>query len=118
MTKFDRRLFLATSMGLFAQDFGRPAKALGSEEFLKLIEKRLGGRAGLAVLDTGSGKNFRWRGDQRFAMCSSFKWLLAACVLARAEQGTLSLDRQISYAASALIGHSPVTAAHVKEGHL
>src|SRR5699024_11133861 len=39
------------------------------------IERRHGGRLGLAVLDTGSGRRLVWRGGERFLMCSTFKWL-------------------------------------------
>ncbi len=39
------------------------------------IEVRLGGRLGIAALDTDSGKRLSYRGDERFAMCSTFKWL-------------------------------------------
>jgi beta-lactamase class A len=118
MNKFHRRGFMAAGLGMLAAGAALPAKAEGSDELFKRIEAELGGRAGLCALDTASGKTLRWRVDERFAMCSSFKWLLATSVLAHAEQGALSLDRQISYSASALIGHSPVTQAHVKEGQL
>jgi beta-lactamase class A len=94
-----------------------PAWAAPDADF-KQIEVRLGGRVGLSVLDTGNGKTLSWRGGERFAMCSSFKWVLAASVLARADQGQLHLNETISYTSAQLIGHSPVTAAHVKEGHM
>ncbi|HXL71341.1 MAG TPA: hypothetical protein VN935_08875, partial [Rhizomicrobium sp.] len=48
----------------------------GAEAVFKQIEARLGGRVGLSVLDTGNGKTLSWRGGERFAMCSSFKWVL------------------------------------------
>jgi beta-lactamase class A len=51
------------------------------------IETEIGGRVGIAALDTGSGKRLAYRGDERFALCSTFKWLLVAAVLARVEQG-------------------------------
>lgn len=110
---FHRRGAILSGLSLLA----RPALA-GPEtnQFFKRMESRLGGRVGLAVLDTGSGKSLSWRGDERFAMCSSFKWLLAATVLAHADQGQLHLDRRISYTAAQLLAHSPVTGAHVKEG--
>ena len=118
MNKFHRRGFIAAGLGAVAQGFAGPALAQDSETVLKGIEARLGGRAGLAALDTGSGAELLWRADERFAMCSSFKWLLAASVLARVEKGALSLSQEISYSSSVLLGHSPVTAAHVKEGRL
>ena len=51
-------------------------------------------------------------------MCSSFKWLLATSVLARVELGQLGLKQVVSYSKADLLGHSPVTEAHVKRGGL
>ena len=44
------------------------------------MEARLGGRIGVGALDTRNGARLLHRGDERFAMCSSFKWTLAAAV--------------------------------------
>jgi beta-lactamase class A len=51
-------------------------------------------------------------------MCSTFKWLLAAAVLARSERSSIMLDARISYTAADLPPHSPVTRAHLSEGAL
>lgn len=82
------------------------------------IERRVGGRLGVYALDTGSGRALSHRPDERFAMCSTFKWLLAAAVLARVDDGRLSLDERVSYGPEDLIEHAPVTGAHVGEGGL
>ncbi|MBR0642050.1 class A beta-lactamase [Plastoroseomonas hellenica] len=76
---------------------------------LARIERESGGRLGVAVLDTGSGFRAAHRGQERFPMCSTFKLLLAAAVLARADAGQESLDRRIRIPREALIAHSPVT---------
>ena len=47
------------------------------------IEAASGGRLGVAVLDTADGRLDGHRLDERFPLCSTFKWLAAACVLAR-----------------------------------
>lgn len=117
MRKIHRRSFVWCGFGLAAASLPALAATDGSRVF-KDIEARLGGRVGLAVLDTGSGRSLSWRGSERFAMCSSFKWVLAASVLSRSDRGQLRLDERISYTSAQLIGHSPVTAAHVKEGHM
>ena len=80
------------------------------------LEIGLGGRIGVSAFDTGSGRRIAHRADERFAMCSTFKWLLAASVLARAEDGTLAPDRRLAYTAGDLLPHSPVTRAHLGEG--
>lgn len=112
MTDFHRRGAILGGLSLLAA----PALADPETDQIERIEARLGGRVGLAVLDTRNGKSLSWRGDERFAMCSSFKWLLAATILAHADQGQLRLDEKISYTAAQLLPHSPITGAHVKEG--
>jgi beta-lactamase class A len=51
-------------------------------------------------------------------MCSTFKWLLAAAVLAKVDKGGMSLDQHLSFARKDLLTHSPVTTLHVAEGSL
>ena len=80
------------------------------------IEARLGGRMGVAALDTGSGKRLDYRAEQRFPMCSTFKFLAAAAVLKRVDEKRDQLDRFVSYDAKDILEYAPVTKAHVKEG--
>src|ERR1700679_1996621 len=61
------------------------------------IESSVGGRVGVFALDTGSGKVVAHREDERFAMCSTFKWVLVATALARVDRGELSLDERVRY---------------------
>lgn len=76
------------------------------------IEAGVGGRLGVSVLDTGSGALIGHRLDERFPMCSTFKWLAAAHVLQRVDAGQERLDRRIVYGPEVLIEHSPVTRLH------
>ena len=46
-------------------------------ESLASIERTAQGRLGVAMLDTGSGLALGWRQDERFAMASTFKLVLA-----------------------------------------
>lgn len=82
------------------------------------IEQRLGGRLGVAAIDTGSGARLGHRGSERFAMCSTFKTLLAGFVLSRVDRGELSLDKVLPYAASDVLGYAPVAKARLAEGAL
>ena len=77
------------------------------------LEHRHGGRLGVAILDTGSGARATWRGDERFLMCSTFKFLLAAAVLKQVEDGQEKLDRRIVFGKDALLEYAPVTRLHV-----
>ncbi len=77
----------------------------------RAVERDSGGRYGLAVHDLVSGRRFSWRGDERFAMASTFKLLLVAAILARVDRGTDRLDRAIPVKASDAIGVSPFTSS-------
>jgi beta-lactamase class A len=79
---------------------------------LAQLEKANNGRLGVAVLDTGSGESSGHRTDERFAMCSTFKMLLAAAVLERVDSGKESLARRIPIPATGLLPHSPATQEH------
>ena len=111
----DRRLFNAgaalvlTGCGTAVTD----RKNLGFKADWARLEASVGGRLGVAVLDTGSGRCLGHRLDERFPLCSTFKWLAAALVLQRVDAGVERLDRPVPIKAGDLLEHSPVTAAHV-----
>lgn len=95
------------------------ANEAGTVRELAAIEASVGGRVGVFVLDTGSGRTLAQRADERFAMCSTFKWVLASAVLARVDRGEMSLDQRIPYGKADLIEEtSPVTSERVTEGGL
>jgi beta-lactamase class A len=76
------------------------------------IESAAGGRLGVAVLDTDGDRVAGHRLDERFPMCSTFKWLLAARVLQRVADGQERLDRRLVYAGRALPEWAPVSGKH------
>jgi beta-lactamase class A len=80
------------------------------------IETRLGGRMGVAALDTGTGKRLDYRAEERFPMCSTFKFLASAAVLKRVDEKQEQLDRFVSYDTKDILEYAPVTKAHLKEG--
>jgi beta-lactamase class A len=110
-----RREFIAVSIA--APFLGRLAPPLLPDAF-EAIERRVGGRLGVATLDTGSGKRLAHRSEERFPMCSTFKFPLVALVLRRVDSGCEDLDRMIPYAAADLQAYAPITRAHVNEGAL
>ena len=110
----DRRYF-AQCMALFA---AAPALARDPAPFdlntaVIAAENASGGRIGLAVHDTATGRRFSHRGAERFAMASTFKMLLVAAVLARIDRRRDRLDRAIPVRASDILDVSPVSKAHV-----
>ena len=70
----------------------RDATARQWAETLAGIEHAAQGRLGVAMLDTGSGLALGWRQDERFAMASTFKLVLAGWMLALVDQGKERLD--------------------------
>jgi beta-lactamase class A len=73
------------------------------------LEKERGGRLGVAVADSSSGRNVSYRGDERFPMCSTFKTLAVAAVLARVDSGKEQLNRRIRFDAHDVVVNSPIT---------
>lgn len=80
---------------------------------LEALEAREGGRLGVMIIDTGSGTMRGHRQDEHFALCSTFKFVLAAAILQRHDAGSVSLDRALQIAKADIIPNSPVTKGHV-----
>jgi len=80
------------------------------------IEKATGGRLGVAGIGTATGRRFGHRGQERFAMCSTFKVLAASALLARVDRGNEDLNRRIRFAAGDVIKNSPISKDHAGEG--
>jgi beta-lactamase class A len=82
------------------------------------IERASGGRLGVCAIDTATGKELIHRADERFSMCSTFKWVLAAAVLRRIEQGALSLEQRIAFGEPDLLEYAPATSRHLADGFM
>ena len=112
----DRRKFAFGACAVLMAEVGFAAQDALQGEFAR-IEAGSGGRLGVAVLDTRDGRRTGHRADERFAMCSTFKLLAGAAVLARHDAGKEQLDRRIRYGAKDLVTYSPVTEKHVGDRH-
>ena len=80
------------------------------------IETRIGGRIGVAAVDTSNDKHLDYRAEERFPMCSTFKFLAAAAVLKRVDEKKEKLDRFVPYNAKDILEYAPVTREHLNEG--
>ncbi|ODA66637.1 Beta-lactamase OXY-2 precursor [Methyloligella halotolerans] len=118
-----RRLFVqgaaafsvfALSGSLRAAPFTLPADDELAKRFAEL-ESSTDGRLGVAVFDSGSAKRSSYRGDERFPMCSTFKYLAAGAVLKRVDEGKASLDEKIPITKADMLEYAPVTEKHIGE---
>ena len=124
MAAWNRRVFLATA-GLgasrgFAAAQGPDAPspdapspdALSPDALGRAIldaEAWLHARLGVLIRDAGSGRTWQHRANERFPMCSTFKALAGAAVLALVEAGREDLSRRVVFQADELVTYSPVT---------
>ncbi|WP_442958151.1 class A beta-lactamase [Pinisolibacter sp.] len=115
----DRRRVLWTAATVATVGAMRPMATFAAgdpiEEVVAGLEKRLGARIGVAVIDDHGGRAWNHRAAERFAFCSTFKAYAAAALLARVDRGEERLDRRIVFAASDLVTYSPTTEKRVGE---
>ncbi len=83
---------------------------------LAALETRSRGKLGCAMLDLSTNKREGQRMDERFPMCSTFKFLLTAFILKRCDQDKEDLNRRITYTRADLLSYAPVSQQHVNDG--
>jgi beta-lactamase class A len=102
-----------TLLGLaLAAAYAAPA---GAASF-RSIQKRVGGRLGVHVLDSQSGKHLSINEDQHFAMASTFKVPLVASILWQMDHGAFPLTHALPIAQKDVLTNSPVVEARVAAG--
>ena len=93
-----------------------PATTSHFQNRIAAIETRTGGRIAVAALDTGNSKRLDYRLQECFPMCSTFKFLAAAAVWKRVDEGKDNLERFIRYSSKDLLEYAPITKAHLEDG--
>ncbi|MEO7108573.1 MAG: class A beta-lactamase [Rhodoferax sp.] len=116
-----RRALQIASASLLAATAGVHAMRLSpsfasTTNALAELERKCGGRLGVALLDTASGQTTGHRMGERFAMCSTFKLPLAGVVLREIDQGRLKPDQWVAYGQSDMVAHAPVTTQQLQLG--
>lgn len=115
--RFTRRA--ALFMALFSPPLFSAAESFAAEtdraieENIRAIETKSGGKLGVAVLDTATDRVVGHRLDERFALCSTFKALAVAFVLARVDQGKEHLDRKVVFSKQDLVLPYKATKPHL-----
>ncbi|MCE3604691.1 class A beta-lactamase [Massilia sp. P8910] len=93
-----------------------PVPVTGAHPRLAALEKAAGGRLGVAALDTGNGRQVGHRADERFPMCSTFKAIAAAAILAHGKNVPGLLAQRIRYTKADLVTYSPITEQELDKG--
>jgi beta-lactamase class A len=106
-----RNLLLALS----ALPFAAAARPRAGNAGFAALERELHGELGVAVIDSATGRTLGHRQEQRFPMCSTFKTVLAAAVLARADEMPGLLDRRLPLPKDRFVDYSPITGKHIDE---
>ena len=104
-----RRSLLAFLAAAYATTAGAAAPSASAGRLLGP-----GALFGWAALDLETGRRAAVNADLRLPMCSSFKWLLAAAVLSRADAGREDLRREIGFGVGDLVFNSPTVQAAVR----
>ena len=114
------RLFLTAATTLFL--LAAPAyaaeepQATSAETKLASLEETSGGRLGVYAVNTADGAQVRYRAEERFPMCSTFKLVLAAAILEKSRHSPGLLEKRVHFAKSDLVSHSPVSEQHLNDG--
>ena len=111
MTGFRRRTLVLGAALAGSGLSARAAPAETTEARLADLEARNGGRLGVAIAD-GTGRVAAHRGQDLFALCSTYKILAACLVLHRVDAGDEDLGRRITYGRDRLVAYSPATETH------
>lgn len=115
-----RRALLGASLaaatpGAFAQ---APRAEQTWFDQLARIEAQLGGRIGVSAVQIATGVTIAHRENERFAMASTFKLLLACQMLHRAENGQDDLDARMAFGEADLFEHAPFSRANLAAGSM
>jgi beta-lactamase class A len=93
-----------------------PTQAANAARQLRSIHKRIGGRLGVHVLDSQSGKRFGLDENSRYAMASTFKLPLAAALLWQMDRGAFGPERPLAISRQDLLPNSPAVEPKLAAG--
>jgi beta-lactamase class A len=109
-----RRELLAASL---LAAFAAPAMAAErADKALKRIHREIGGRLGVAALDSQSGKRIGYDENSRYAMASTFKLALAAAILWQVDRKAFGIEHPLPISREKLLPNSPAVEASLAAG--
>jgi beta-lactamase class A len=108
-----RRSFVATAaLAMPGLLHAAPEPSSNLQAAFEQLEGTNGGRLGVSLWDTATNRRAGYRADERFPMCSTFKFLLAAAVLQRVDRRQQKLSRELAIPQKPLLSNSPLTEPH------
>jgi beta-lactamase class A len=115
-----RRALLAAGMALPFAPLSFPARAAPAASPLASrlagLEREADGRLGVAFVDAASKRTFQYRGNERFAFCSTFKFILAAAVLRESMRKPGLMGKHVAYAEEDLLSYAPIAKKNLGRG--
>lgn len=115
--RFHQTLLIAGVLAFFAGSSPLSARAQATttqvQQKLAALEKQSGGRLGVALINTADRSQILYRGDERFAMCSTSKAIVVAAVLKQSETQHDILQQKMSIKKADLTNWNPVTEKYV-----
>lgn len=115
---WSRRTLLLTALAAGACSRQPESNRPADDPRFAEIEQRIGGRVGVAALNTQTGAWLLHRAGERYAMCSTFKWLLAANFLFIDQHQPNYLAREVEFDETDLLDYAPVAREHLARGRM
>ena len=119
-SELTRRSALAGGLALGAcaqhDDWRRHYADWPNDPRIAAIEARIGGRVGVTAWNVNEDLWITHRAREHFAMCSTFKWVLAATQLRLAANGGPQLSDQLRFGESDLLEYAPAAREHLSRG--
>lgn len=123
MTNFSKREFIFT--GAMALTYipnlsmGAATKSNAIANEIAKIEKTIpNSRLGVCIYNVNDKSIIGYRAHERFAMCSTFKLLLAAIILKEVDSGKFSLNQEIAISADGLKPYSDIVEKALLKGKI
>jgi beta-lactamase class A len=111
-----RRLVLAAAALPFVPAIAYATPPGKIQNAFLALEQDLDGRLGIYAIDTGTGREFKYRAEELFPFCSTFKMVVAAAILQRSLTDPALLDKRIKFSKADMVFHAPVTEKHIETG--
>lgn len=112
----NRREIVSLALAAVAAAMAPAAGAASADRTLKAIHKKIGGRLGVHILDSQSGRRIGYDDDARYAMASTFKLMLAAALLWQVDKKAFTLEHELAISREDLLPTSPEVEAKLKAG--